>query len=136
MKFAIYGQKQNYPTPLNLGGAELALELATIRGAEVLGMEDEIGSIELGKAADLCLLNRNYPSINPLVSLLSNLVYSCGEEAVQDVIIGGEVVLENRRCRMVDELEVVRRVNSAAIDTLNAAGIEFGRGKPSWLFIS
>ena len=123
MKFAIYAQRQKYPNPLGVGSGELALELTTIRAAEAIGMQDRIGSLEVGKMGDLTLLDANYPSLNPRTALLSNLVYSCSPEAVDTVIIGGEPVMEHKRVLVFDEREAVIAVNEAQRAMLHETGL-------------
>lgn len=70
------------------------LELATIRGAEVLGMGDEVGSIEQGKRADLQLINLRDPHLTPTVDLTSSLVLYGSTSSVETVIVDGRVVKE------------------------------------------
>jgi len=70
------------------------LELATIRGATVLGMDDEIGSIEPGKRADLQLVNLGDPHLTPTVDLTSSLVLYGSSASVETVVVEGMVVKE------------------------------------------
>ena len=78
------------------------LELATIRGAEVLGMEDEVGSIELGKRADLQLINLIDPHLTPTVDLTSSLVLYGSTASVETVMVDGRVVKEAGEITTVD----------------------------------
>ena len=70
--------------------AHAALRMATLDGARALGMDDRIGSIEIGKCADLCALELSAPQCRPCFDPVSHLVYVCGRENVSHVWIGGE----------------------------------------------
>ena len=86
--------------------AQEALELATIRGAQALHMEKEIGSIETGKRADLVLVERNELNQIPSYNIYSDLVYATKASDVQTVIINGRVVMQNRQLMTLDEATV------------------------------
>ncbi|MEM2991460.1 MAG: amidohydrolase [Halobacteria archaeon] len=89
--------------------AEKVLEMATINGAKALGLESEIGSIEVGKKADIILIDLKEANMAPLNRLVSQLVY-CGKSYnVHTVIIDGKVVMENRKIKTVDEGEVIEK---------------------------
>jgi guanine deaminase len=82
--------------------AERVFEYATLGGARVLAMEREIGSIEVGKAADLTLLDLTDPAYIPLNHAVRQIVYSeCGR-AVHTVIVDGNIVVENGRLTTID----------------------------------
>ena len=93
-----------------LMGAEAALEMATLHGARALGMENEIGSLEPGKKADIVLFDSDTPEWQPLYCEPYNLVYSASGGSVETVLVGGEVVLEKRKVLTIDEGEVIGRV--------------------------
>jgi cytosine/adenosine deaminase-related metal-dependent hydrolase len=93
---------------------ETVLEMATIRGAEALLMERQIGSIEAGKAADLVIYDRNAPEWRPLLNPLNNLVYAATGASVRTVIIDGRVVLDQGRLTTIDERGVYERVETLA----------------------
>lgn len=78
------------------------LELATIRGAEVLGMEGEVGSIEVGKQADLQLIDLRDPHLTPTVDLTSSLVLYGSTSSVETVLVDGRVVKEAGAVTTVD----------------------------------
>lgn len=78
------------------------LELATIRGAEVLGMEAEVGSIEPGKRADLQLIDLSDPHLTPTADLTSSLVLYGSTGSVEAVIVDGRVVKEDGAVSIVD----------------------------------
>ncbi len=77
--------------------AQQAFELATIRGAQALHLEKEIGSLETGKRADLLVIDRDTLNQIPLYNVYSDLVYATKASDVESVIINGRVVMRNRR---------------------------------------
>ena len=91
-------------------GAEVALEMATVRGARALGMEHEIGSLEPGKKADIVLFNADTPQWQPLYCEPYNLVYSASGDSADTVIVDGKIVMENREVKTIDEREVIARI--------------------------
>ncbi len=83
--------------------ANVVLEMATLGGARVLGMEDSIGSLEVGKKADVIIVELNRPHLQPIYNFTSHLVYSATGSDVRDVIIDGRLVMENRKLLTLDE---------------------------------
>ncbi len=83
--------------------AETALEMATLGGAELLGLADEIGSIEPGKKADLVLHDTDRPEWRPLLNVVNQLVWSADGRGVHTVFCDGHKVVEDYRCTTVDE---------------------------------
>jgi len=77
--------------------AHAALRAATLGGAIALGLEDRIGSIVPGKAADLAAVAFDDIELQPAYDVVSHLVYACGREHVTDVWVGGEHVLQDRK---------------------------------------
>ncbi len=95
--------------------ARTVLQLATIDGARTLGLEKRIGSIEVGKDADIILLDMNKPHLTPLYNCYSQLVYAASGADVITSIIGGKVVMKNRRLLTIDvdrAMENVRRISA------------------------
>ncbi|MBQ0026095.1 MAG: amidohydrolase family protein, partial [Lachnospiraceae bacterium] len=90
--------------------AQKVLKMATEDGAEALGMGDYIGKIKEGYKADLIVLNLRNPEFMPLNGVISSLVYSSYGSEVETVIIGGEVVMEDRRFVMIDEEQIYSEV--------------------------
>lgn len=85
-----------------------ALAMATRGGADVLGLDREIGSISVGKAADLILIDLSEPSYLPLNNAVRQLVYSESGRGVHTVIVDGTVVVENGRMTSVDYAALVQ----------------------------
>ncbi len=83
------------------------VKMATLGGARALGLEQEIGSIEIGKKADLILLDLNRIHSFPVTDVFTSLVYSARATDVQTVIIDGEVVMENRELLKLDRQKIL-----------------------------
>ncbi|HEX4924303.1 MAG TPA: amidohydrolase family protein, partial [Bdellovibrionales bacterium] len=83
--------------------ARVALEMATLGGARVLGMEDQIGSIEAGKLADIVTVDRSHPAVYTVADPYSALVYSCTGRDVKNVFINGRMIIRNRVFQILDE---------------------------------
>jgi 5-methylthioadenosine/S-adenosylhomocysteine deaminase len=80
-----------------------ALKMATINGARAFGMDEEIGSLEKGKAADITAINLNQIETQPVYDPVSQIVYAATREQVSHVWINGQHVLNNRRLTTLDE---------------------------------
>lgn len=100
---------KDYRNDAGASCAETAIEMATINGARAMGMEKEIGSLEVGKKADVILINMHRPEWYPNFSEVQNLVYSANGDAVETVFIDGKLVMENRKVLTVDEDEILNR---------------------------
>lgn len=94
--------------------AETVLKMATIEGARVLGMDRLIGSVEVGKQADIIILDMNQPHLTPLYNPYSQIVYAARGGDVKTSIIDGKPVMENRRLLTMDLPTVVERVRAIA----------------------
>ena len=89
--------------------AQQAIEMATLRGAQALGLHDQIGSLVTGKKADLCAINLGELDDAPLYDPISHVVHVAGRERVTDVWVGGDRVLRDRRLTTVDEASLLAR---------------------------
>jgi 5-methylthioadenosine/S-adenosylhomocysteine deaminase len=107
-----------------LMGAELALEMATIHGARALGMQDEIGSLEPGKKADIVLFNADTPQWQPLYCEPYNLVYSASGDSADTVIVDGKVLMEKREVKTIDEREVIERIKELSKGVEQRSGVK------------
>jgi cytosine/adenosine deaminase-related metal-dependent hydrolase len=103
--------------------AERVLEMATLRGAEALGLERQIGSIEPGKRADLVLYDRDTPEWRPLLNPVNNLVYTASGASVRTVLIDGRVVLDEGRLTTLDEPALYARVEALSRTHVRRAGL-------------
>lgn len=91
------------------------IRIATINGAKALGMEKEIGSLEVGKKADIAILNLNTPSLTPRNNLIAGLSYSANGSEVETVIIDGKITMENRKVLTMDEELVYKKINEIIV---------------------
>lgn len=91
-----------------------AISMATIKGAEALGLESEIGSIEVGKKADIILIDTNSANMVPDSSTLSsNVVYSANGSNVDTTICNGKILMENKKLTVLDEQEIFNKAKQA-----------------------
>jgi 5-methylthioadenosine/S-adenosylhomocysteine deaminase len=88
--------------------AQQAFEMATVRGAQAIGMADEIGSIDAGKRADLAFVRFTEPHGQPLFSVYSHLVYALKGSDVRHVVVNGRIVVRDRRLLTLNQTEVLR----------------------------
>ena len=113
LKTASLLQKVSTLDPKVLDSDE-AIEMATIKGAEALGLGDEIGSIEVGKKADIILIDTNSANMVPdSSSLSSNVIYSANGSNVDTTICNGKVLMENRKLTVLDEDEIYAKAKQA-----------------------
>ncbi len=103
--------------------AETVLEMATLDGAEALLMANNIGSIEVGKNADLIIFDRHHPEWHPLLNVANSLVYAVTDRSIDSVFIAGEKVLEQGRMVNVDEEEIYANVDRLSRKLMDRAGI-------------
>jgi cytosine/adenosine deaminase-related metal-dependent hydrolase len=93
--------------------AKTVFRMATRGGAEVMGLEDQIGSIEVGKKADLAIVDLNdfhsYPSSE--VDVYGRLVYSATRADVETTIIDGKIVMRDKVILTIDKAKVLRESN-------------------------
>jgi 5-methylthioadenosine/S-adenosylhomocysteine deaminase len=92
---------------------ETAVEMATINGARAAMWDDRIGSIEIGKDADIVLYDTHRPEWQPLINPVSNLVYSATGDSVRDVFVAGEQVVKDGRLTRIDEETIYREIPRA-----------------------
>ncbi len=85
---------------------ETGLEMATVNGARAALLSDRIGSIEVGKEADIVLFDTRRPEWQPLINPVANLVYSATGDSVRDVFVAGEQVVDNHCLTKVDEVKL------------------------------
>ncbi|MFC4322847.1 5'-deoxyadenosine deaminase [Litchfieldia salsa] len=113
MRLAAVIQKPLHgPTVMN---ARQVLRMATIGGAKAMGLESEIGSLEVGKKADIAILNLNdfhvYPNVD--VDPISRVVYSATRADVETTIINGKIVMENRIMKTIQKEFILNESNKS-----------------------
>ncbi len=91
--------------------ARTVFRMATLGGAEALGIDDRVGSLEPGKAADVVLIDIRRPELTPLYDVYSHLVYAIKGAHVETVLVGGKVVVRNGAVTTVDVREVIDAAN-------------------------
>ena len=92
-----------------IANAQELLDLATVNAAKAIGMQDSLGSIEVGKYADIVILNGRSPNLRPLLpeNMISNIIYSGSSSNVKTVICQGDIVLEDGKMNTIDEEKVL-----------------------------
>lgn len=95
------------PTALR---AKEVVRMATRNGARVLGLEKEIGSLEVGKKADMIMLDLRKPHLIPLYDLYSHLVYTVNGSDVNSVVVNGNILMKDRKFLHLDEDDILDRV--------------------------
>ncbi|MFG3452874.1 TRZ/ATZ family hydrolase [Stutzerimonas stutzeri] len=87
--------------------AHRALRMATLNGARALGLEDQTGSLEVGKLADMVAFDLSRLAQQPIYDPVSQLIYSSGRDCVRHVWVGGKQLLNDRRLSRMDEERLV-----------------------------
>ena len=108
------------PTVLN---AQKVLDLATVEGARALGIADEVGSIEVGKKADIIILDGKMPNMNPVhgkETIVSDLVYSASAANVNTTIVDGKVLMQNRQLRTMNLEQIIQSVSETTNKLIHA----------------
>jgi len=102
--------------------AKTMVEMATKAGSQILGLDNQIGTLEKGKKADLIVVDINQPHLVPLYNPYSHLVYAAEGADVKMTIINGKVVMKDRKLLTFDEeevLEEVRKIGKRIKSSLN-----------------
>jgi cytosine/adenosine deaminase-related metal-dependent hydrolase len=118
MRFAALLQKVHTLRPDSLTAMQV-LRMATIGGATALGMEEEIGSIEVGKKADLAIIDCDQPNMVPMHDPVANLVYSSNAGNVDTVIVDGKVLMRNRVLTFIDEQQFLNTCRDKAVTLMS-----------------
>jgi len=118
MKFTALLQKGINENPKNLSAYEV-LKMATINGAKALGLENEIGSLEENKKADLIIIDMNEEYIQPINDIFASVVYNVKGSNVDTTIINGQVLMESKKliCIKTEEIykeckKIIERIKS------------------------
>ena len=97
--------------------SEETVAMATINGARTLGLENEIGSIEVGKKADLILIDTDEANMTPDSSCISsNVVYAAKGSNVDTTICNGKILMENRKLTTLDEEKIYKKARAAIVE--------------------
>lgn len=109
IKLSAYLQKGLLSSATAISAKDV-LEMATIEGARVLGIDSEVGSLEVEKKADIILIDLNKPHLKPQHDIYSLLAYSVNGADVDTTIIDGKIIMENRRIANIDENEIINKI--------------------------
>jgi 5-methylthioadenosine/S-adenosylhomocysteine deaminase len=123
MKFCALLHKHSRWDPTALP-AQATLDLATIDGAKVLGLDGQIGSVEVGKSADLILVDTRSPNLMPIhgkETIISDLVYSASGADVDTTIVNGRVLMEGRQFATISSTAIFDNVKRVTKDLLTRA---------------
>ena len=124
MRVAAFLQKVNQMDAAVISAYQV-LEMATIGGAKALGIDTELGSLEVDKKADVILVDLTGPHMRPINNIVNNLVYcACAASDVETVIVDGEVVVEDHRLLACDEQDLMAEAEEYAIKRFSAAGLQ------------
>ncbi|MGV3651593.1 MAG: amidohydrolase family protein, partial [Devosia sp.] len=111
---------------------ETLIGMMTIEAAEVLGMGDEIGSLEIGKRADLICVDLRTPHIGAVHDVAQSLVLYASAADVRDVIVDGEVLLLNRQPLRINEAAVLANARAEAEAMARAQDLKPYRRAGAW----
>jgi cytosine/adenosine deaminase-related metal-dependent hydrolase len=104
--------------------AETALEMATLNGAKGLLWDDEIGSLAVGKKADLIQYDIHRPEWVPPHDMVRNLVYSADGGSIRNVMVDGQLLMRNRRATRVDEVKLLEEACEAGLAIARRVGLD------------
>ena len=122
MKLAAVIQKGRLLDPLTMPAATV-LEMATLGGARAMGMESEIGSIEVGKKADLVLIDLKKPHLTPFRDIVSNIVYAAMGSDVDTAMADGRLLLRGGEALTLDEGQIVKEAQRRQDDLISRSGV-------------
>lgn len=105
MKFSALLQKGIFEEVNSMESYEV-LKMATINGARALGLEEQIGSVEEGKKADLILIDLNTEITNPKGTIFADIVYNAKGSNVSHTIINGKLLMEDRQVEGIDKYQI------------------------------
>jgi cytosine/adenosine deaminase-related metal-dependent hydrolase len=111
--------------------AETVLEMATINGAQALGLQDTIGSLEVGKKADFVAVDMRGIHSQPWFNPVSAIVYTATGRDVDFVVVDGQVVVQDGRLLTMDETEIVEEAKRRSREVVARAGLT-EQVKPRW----
>jgi len=121
MKLAAVIQKGRLLNPTVMP-AITVLEMATVGGARAMGMGSELGSIELGKKADLVFIDLRKPHLTPFRDVVSNIVYSAMGSDVDTVMVNGRLLLRHGKALTLDEDRIVGEAQRRQDELISRSG--------------
>jgi 5-methylthioadenosine/S-adenosylhomocysteine deaminase len=118
MKIGSLLQKVFYQNPTVLPAYDV-LRMATISGANALGLEKDVGSLEKGKKADIVLIDLSKPHLKPLHDIYASIVYASRGSDVDTVIVDGRILMEKRHVKTLDEGSIMEKAGETAWSLLD-----------------
>lgn len=106
MRVAALMHKISNEDPVALSAEEI-VKMATINGARALGWDAQIGSLTIGKQADIITIDLDQPHLQPIYNPYSHLVYCANAGDVSDVVINGKIIMRNRKLVDIDEEKII-----------------------------
>ncbi len=103
--------------------AQQALTMATLNGAKALGISDRVGSLEVGKKADICAIGMSDLALQPIYNPVSQMVYCNNSQNVSHVWINGQTVMSDRALQTLNEAEIIANAQQWG-DTIRAGSQE------------
>ena len=113
---------------------EKLLEMVTIDAAKCVGWDDELGSLEAGKKADVITVNMEQAHLTPEFMPVHRLVYEAVATDVDNVVVDGKMIMRNRKALMVDDKKVIKEANQVSKETIKRAGLEKYMGSEQHLW--
>jgi 5-methylthioadenosine/S-adenosylhomocysteine deaminase len=104
---------------------EHILEMATLGSARAMNMEKQVGSLEMGKKADLIMLDITRPEWIPHHNIISNIVQSSSGDTVDFMMVDGEVIYQDRQIKTVDEKALLQAANKAGLAVAKRTGLDY-----------
>ncbi len=128
MKTATLLHKVSYPLDPEILTAEKVLEMATVNGAKAVMWDDELGSLQKGKKADMILINLAKPHLTPILrrpkfNVVNLLVYSATGDDVDTMIVNGRVIMLHRKVLTIDEDKILDEAQVAAEELIERSGL-------------
>lgn len=110
MNFAAKLHKVNTLDPTVMD-ARTVLKMATIGGAKAIGLDKKTGSLEIGKQADLIVIDTSSPHLVPIYNPVSHIVYTIRGSDVRDVVIAGKIIIRDKKLLTIDLADVMKRAS-------------------------
>jgi len=109
--------------------AENVIEMATIGGAVAMGIDDKVGSLEVGKLADLIVIDMKSLGLTPNTNPVSNIVYAGSGQSVNTVIVNGRLLMHDRKLLTLDEKSIMAQADEHSKALLERSGV---KNEPKW----
>lgn len=109
--------------------AEQVIEMATLGGAKAMGLEQEVGSLEAGKKADLIIIDMSSLGLTPNTNPVSNIVYAGSGHYVDTTIVDGQVLMRGKKLLTLDEAQVRHKALEHSAKLMERSGVTI---RPKW----